>query len=360
METMGLNDKFWKDKKVLITGHTGFKGGWLSLWLQHLGANVVGYSLEPSAKPSLYNAASVYKNMVSIHEDIRNIKKLKSVFSKYKPEIVFHLAAQSLVLPSYENPSETYEVNVMGTLNILEAIKECGSVKAGVFITSDKCYENKEWEWGYRENDPMGGYDPYSSSKGCAELLISSYRSSFFSEKKINKKNVAIASARAGNVIGGGDWSKNRLVSDLIKAFSNKKEAVIRSPDAIRPWQHVLEPLSGYMILAENLSSENNNKFTGAWNFGPNQTDTRPVRWVADKIVNCWSGEASWKVDDGYYPHEANYLKLDCSKAISRLNWSPKWSLDVAITKVVDWHSDFNNKKDIRDVCLKQIKEYMS
>lgn len=360
MEIMGINDKFWKDKKVLVTGHTGFKGGWLSLWLQHLGANVIGYSLDPSVKPSLYNEALVYENMMSIHDDIRDVKKLKSIFSKFEPEIVFHLAAQSLVLPSYKNPSETYEINVMGTLNILETIKESRSVKAGVFITSDKCYENKEWEWGYRENDPMGGYDPYSSSKACAELLIASYRSSFLSKNKINQNNAAIASARAGNVIGGGDWSQNRLVSDLIIAFSNNDEAVIRNPDAIRPWQHVLEPLAGYMILAEKLTSTNNKDFIGAYNFGPNQNDTRPVRWVADKIVKCWSGEASWKLDKEFYPHEANYLKLDCSKAISRLNWSPKWSLDEAISKVVDWHTDFNNKKDIKEVCLKQIKEYMS
>ncbi len=357
---MGVNDKFWKGKKVLITGHTGFKGGWLSLWLQYLGANVVGYSLEPAAKPSLYDEALVYENMVSIHDDIRNIEKLKSVFSKYKPEIVFHLAAQPLVLPSYENPSETYEVNVMGTLNVLEAIRECDSVKAGVFITSDKCYENKEWVWGYRENDPMGGYDPYSSSKGCAELLIASYRSSFFSQNKINQNNVAIASARAGNVIGGGDWGENRLVPDLIKAFSNKNEAVIRNPDAVRPWQHVLEPLAGYLVLAENLISDNDNSFTGAWNFGPDQADAQPVKWVADKIVNCWPSEANWKIDERHYPHEANYLKLDCSKAMSRLNWLPKWDLDETITKVVDWYSAFNNKKDVKEVCLKQIKEYMS
>jgi CDP-glucose 4,6-dehydratase len=299
--------------------------------------------------------------MVSIHDDIRDIKKLKSVFTEYKPEIVFHLAAQSLVLTSYENPTETYEVNVMGTLNVLEAIRECDSVNAAVFITSDKCYENKEWVWGYRENDPMGGYDPYSSSKGCAELLVSSYRSSFFSSsKKSNKRNVAIATARAGNVIGGGDWGENRLIPDLINAFSNNNQAVIRNPDAVRPWQHVLEPLAGYLVLAENLICDDTNKFSEGWNFGPDQADARSVKWIVEKMVDSWPGDVAWKLDESHHPHEANYLKLDCSKAISKLNWLPKWNLDETITRVVDWYSAFNDKKNIRDVCLKQIQEYMS
>jgi CDP-glucose 4,6-dehydratase len=357
---MEINAIFWKGKRVLITGHTGFKGGWLSLWLQYLGANVVGYSLEPATKPSLYKEALVYENMVSIHDDIRNIEKLKSIFTKYKPEIVFHLAAQSLVLPSYENPSETYEVNVMGTLNVLEAIRGCDSVKAGVFITSDKCYDNKEWVWSYRENDSMGGFDPYSSSKGCAELLIASYRSSFFSQSKLNQNNVAIASARAGNVIGGGDWAKNRLIPDLMRAFSEGKEAVIRSPNAIRPWQHVLEPLSGYLILAENLVGNNHQKFSDSWNFGPNQGDAKPVKWIVNKIVERWLEEAKWKIDVDEYPHEANYLKLDCSKAMSELNWSPKWTLDETIIRVVDWYSVYNKKKNVKELCLEQIREYMS
>jgi CDP-glucose 4,6-dehydratase len=358
---MEISTKFWKGKKVLITGHTGFKGGWLSLWLQYLGADVIGFSLETPTNPSLYNEASVHENMVSIHGDIRNIEKLKSVFIKYKPEIVFHLAAQPLVLPSYDNPVETYEVNVMGTLNVLEAIRECDSVNAGVFITSDKCYENKEWAWGYRENDPVGGYDLYSSSKGCAELLVSSYRSSFFSSPgKSDKRNVAIATARAGNVIGGGDWGKNRLIPDLINAFSNNNEAVIRNPDAVRPWQHVLEPLAGYIVLAENLIRDDDNRFSEAWNFGPDQSDAQPVKWIVDKMVNSWPSKVAWKLDESHYPHEANYLKLDCSKAISRLFWIPKWNLDETITKVVDWYIAFNDKKDVKNVCLNQIREYMS
>ena len=357
---MEINKKFWKGKRVLVTGHTGFKGGWLSLWLQDLEANVVGYALEPDTKPSLYTEALVYQNMVSVHDDIKNVVKLKSIFNKHKPEIVFHLAAQSLVLSSYENPSETYEVNVMGTLNVLEAIRCTESVKAGVFITSDKCYENKEWVWSYRENDSMGGFDPYSSSKGCAELLISSYRSSFFSQNKANQRNVGIASARAGNVIGGGDWAKNRLIPDLIRAFSKKKEAVIRHPNAIRPWQHVLEPLGGYLLLAENLVGNNRKKYTNGYNFGPDQLDAKPVKWIVNKIVERWVDGAKWKIDDDEYPHEANYLKLDCSKAISELNWSPKWSLDKTMIMVVDWYIEFNKGKNVKELCLEQIREYMS
>jgi len=357
---MGINKIFWNGKKVLVTGHTGFKGGWLSLWLQHLGAEVIGYSLDPPTKPSLYNEALVYEDMVSIHDDIRNLEKLKSVFSEYKPEIVFHLAAQPLVLPSYKNPVETYEINVMGTMNVLEAIRECDSVKAAVFVTSDKCYENKEWVWGYRENDPMGGYDPYSSSKGCAELLISSYRSSFFSGNKSDDRKVGIATVRAGNVIGGGDWGENRLIPDLIRAFSEDNDAVIRNPNAIRPWQHVLEPLAGYLLLAEKLISAEGHKFSESWNFGPEQADARSVEWIANKIVKHWMSEVKWKKDQDDYPHEAHYLKLDCSKAISKLNWMPKWTLDHTIIKIVDWYSAFDEKKNMKKFCLKQIKEYIS
>ena len=358
---MDINTTFWKGKKVLITGHTGFKGGWLSLWLQHLGADTIGYALTPPTSPSLYNEASVHENMESIYGDIRSLENLKSVFIKYKPEIVFHLAAQPLVLPSYKDPVETYEVNVMGTLNVLEAIKGCNSVNAAVFITSDKCYENKEWSWGYRENDPVGGYDPYSSSKACAELLVSSYRQSFFStDVKSDHRNVAIASARAGNVIGGGDWGENRLIPDLISAFSNDNEAIIRNPSAVRPWQHVLEPLAGYLLLAEKLVGEDGNRFSEAWNFGPDQADAQPVQWIVDKMVHCWPSKVAWKLDEKLYPHEANYLKLDCSKAVSRLNWVPKWKLEEAILKVVDWHLAFNDKGNVKNVCFNQIKEYMS
>ena len=351
---MVLNKSFWKNRKVLITGHTGFKGSWLSLWLQNMGAQVIGVSLEPPTSPSLYNQAKVSECMISLRADIRDLDKMNAIFHEYKPEIVFHLAAQPLVRYSYNEPVETYQTNVMGTLHILEAIRNIDTVRSAVMITTDKCYENREWEWGYRESDPMGGHDPYSSSKGCAELLIDSYRKSFFEKNG----STAIASVRAGNVIGGGDWAEDRLIPDIIRAVESDEDVHIRNPNAIRPWQHVLEPLSGYIELAEKLF-ESKQEFADAWNFGPEDKDVKPVQWIVEKIINIWGNDAAWSVDNGEHPHEANYLKLDCSKAHTKLNWWPKWSLDVALEKIIEWHKAEQNNSDMKQFTLEQIESYM-
>jgi len=349
---------FWNNKKVLVTGHTGFKGSWLSLWLQSLGANVTGYALEAPTTPSLFEMAKVSEGMTSIIGDIRDLDKVKQLFIEVQPEIVIHLAAQPLVRYSYQEPVETYETNVMGTLNILEGIRSVDSVRSAVMITTDKCYENDERDWGYSEKDPMGGHDPYSSSKGCAELLISSYRNSYFPEKSYSTHKTAIASARAGNVIGGGDWAEDRLIPDLIRDFIEKKMTLIRNPDAVRPWQHVLEPLSGYLLLAEKLYS-NGMKYADAWNFGPEQKDTQPVAWIADQLVEIWGENSGWENDKNVnHPHEANYLKLDCSKAFSNLGWSPKWDLQNALIKIVEWHKEALANKSMREFTLKQIEAY--
>ena len=353
-----MNAAFWKGKKVLITGHTGFKGSWLSLWLNNMGADIVGVSLEPPTKPSLYEQAQVADGMISLRGDIRDLDKMKSIFSEHQPEIVFHLAAQPLVRYSYSEPVETYATNVMGTLHILEAIRECQSVHAAVMITTDKCYDNKEWEWGYRENEPMGGHDPYSSSKGCAELLIASYRDSYFSAQEYSSHKTAIATARAGNVIGGGDWAEDRLIPDIIRAFEKNEPVRIRNPNSIRPWQHVLEPLSGYIELAERLYADGM-RWAGAWNFGPREEDAKPVDWIVKEMTKDWGGHATWSIDDGDHPHEANYLKLDCSKAHTKLKWQPCWELKQALKSIVLWHKEAKNKTSVKDLCQKQINEYM-
>ncbi len=353
-----MSPDFWKDKTVLITGHTGFKGGWLSLWLQHLGANVVGYALPPSAEPNLFTVADIASGMQSIIGDIRQLDDVKQIFNEYQPEIVFHMAAQPLVRYSYQEPVETYETNVMGTLNILESIRCTDSVKAAIMVTTDKCYENKEWPWAYRENEAMGGYDPYSSSKGCAELLIASYRNSYFSAEKLNEHQTAIASVRAGNVIGGGDWAEDRLIPDIIRAFQKGETVNIRNPNAIRPWQHVLEPLSGYMILAEKLC-QNGVKYAQAWNFGPLEKDAMPVEWIVKRTAEIWSDSTDWQVSNNdEEPHEANYLRLDCAKAHQELSWWPKWDLETALQKIVSWHRAELDNQSLKDVCFKQIIEY--
>jgi len=347
-----VNPKFWKNRKVLITGHTGFKGSWLSLWLQHLGAKVTGISLDPPTTPSLYQQAEVAVGMTSLRQDIRNGEELKKIFQQCQPEIVFHLAAQPLVRYSYKAPVETYETNVMGTLHVLEAIRATDTVQASILITTDKCYQNREWHWGYREIDPMGGYDPYSSSKGAAELLIASYRDSYLSN---------IASVRAGNVIGGGDWAEDRLIPDIIRAFQKNEIVEIRNPNAIRPWQHVLEPLAGYIQLAEQMVAKPK-RYAQAWNFGPNDDDAKPVEWIVKQIAQQWSKlnrQADWKIDQADHPHEANYLKLDCSKAHAMLNWYPKWNLQMALQKIITWHHAETDNKNMREVTLSQIEEYM-
>jgi len=355
---MGINQVFWKGKKVLITGHTGFKGAWLSLWLQDLGAKVIGISLDSPTTPSLYEQANVAKGMISLRQDIRDGEAIKKLFQQHKPEIVFHLAAQPLVRYSYREPVETYETNVMGTLHILEGIRSIDSVRSAVMITTDKCYQNKEWVWGYRETDALGGHDPYSSSKGAAELLISSYRNSYFPQDKYSEHKTAIASARAGNVIGGGDWAEERLIPDIIKAFKNNEKVIIRNPKSTRPWQHVLEPLSGYLKLAEQLE-KNGDQYAEAWNFGPAEIDARPVQWIVEKMAKLWGENANWINDKSEHPHEANYLKLDCSKAHMKLNWYPRWDLSETLLRIVEWHKLKDAHNNYRKLCLTQINDYM-
>lgn len=355
MGKMEMISSFWNNKKVLITGHTGFKGSWLALWLQSLGAKVTGYSLEPSTHPNLFEQANVSDGMESIIGDIRDQIQLQQVFIKHQPEIIFHLAAQALVRESYLDPVTTYTTNVIGSLNVLEAIRHTSSVRAVVMVSSDKCYDNKEWPWGYRETDPIGGHDPYSSSKGCMEIMLASYRSSFFPFNKYTEHGTAIASARAGNVIGGGDWAKNRLVPDIVSHIQNKQDITLRYPNAIRPWQHVLEPLAGYMRLAELLFLEGCD-YAQSWNFGPEEHSAKSVKWITDYLLSVSDAGIDIKIEDQEQPHEAAYLKLDCSKAAMKLNWQPKWSLQEALDKVLDWVE--NHQQNARSTCLEQIAEY--
>jgi CDP-glucose 4,6-dehydratase len=352
MESMGIDPIFWKNKRVFLTGHTGFKGGWLSLWLNSLGAEVHGFALSPPTTPNLFQVAKIESCLKSSTiADIRDINTLKDLVVKIEPNIIFHLAAQPLVRQSYLNPIETYSTNVMGTVNLLESIRHVSSVKAVVNITTDKCYENQEWLWPYRENEAMGGYDPYSSSKGCSELITAAYRRSYFSEAGIH-----IASARAGNVIGGGDWAQDRLIPDFIRALRNKKTLAIRSPNAIRPWQHVLEPLSGYIMLAEKLYSEGAT-YASAWNFGPSEDDAKPVSWIVEKLA-ANIPNSTWKIDTNPQPHEANYLKLDSSKAKKLLNWKPRWRLDQALDQIVNWEKAYQSNDDMYKICINQIHDY--
>jgi len=357
MESM-VNTHFWQDKKVLVTGHTGFKGSWLSLWLQSMGASVIGYSLEPPTQPSLFAVAEVATRTTSVIGDIRDIDNLRAVIEQYQPEIIFHLAAQSLVRYSYSNPLETYSTNIMGTVHLLESVRQIGGVKVIINVTSDKCYDNREWVWGYRENDPMGGYDPYSSSKGCAELVTSAYRSSFFNPKDFKHHGVALASARAGNVIGGGDWAQDRLIADLMHAFLASKVVSIRHPKSVRPWQHVLEPLSGYLLLAQQLW-EIGDEYAESWNFGPADEDAKPVDWIVNYVNQLLDHQVTWVLDSVQHPHEAHYLKLDCSKAKSRLHWKPQWSLEQALQATVSWYKAYRLDQDMQAFTLKQISEYL-
>lgn len=357
MENM-VKQPFWVDKTVLLTGHTGFKGGWLALWLKSMGAKVIGYSLAPPTNPSLFVAANVAEGMTSIEGDIRDFSAIFAVFEKYQPEIVIHMAAQSLVRYSYTNPIETYATNVMGTVHLLEAARRTGSVRAIVNVTSDKCYENREQILGYREDDPMGGFDPYSNSKACAELITSAYRNSYLNPRSIEKHGVALASVRAGNVIGGGDWAKDRLIPDIIRAIMQGNPVKIRNPNAIRPWQHVLEPLSGYLMLAQKLSEDGGGAYGEGWNFGPNDEDAKPVSWIADHLTKTWGDGASWVLDVGGHPHEAHHLKLDCSKAKTRLDWTPRWCLEDTLTAIVDWYHAHQEGRDMQEITMQQITEY--
>ncbi|MDQ7788250.1 MAG: CDP-glucose 4,6-dehydratase [Thermodesulfovibrionales bacterium] len=355
----GSDNNFWKGKKVMITGHTGFKGSWLSQWLLLKGANIIGYALPPHTKPNLFDEAHIAEGMISVIGDVRNLELLQSVIFKNKPEIIFHLAAQSLVRHSYIHPVETYSTNVMGTVNVLEAIRRTDSVRVAVIITSDKCYENREWVWGYRESEPMGGHDPYSSSKGCAELVVSAYRSSFFSQDAYDNHGVAVASTRAGNVIGGGDWAKDRLVPDIMTAFMENRPAMIRNPNAIRPWQHVLEPLAGYLLLAEKMWVSRH-VFSQAWNFGPNDDDMVPVSKIAECLRNLWGGGAFWELDSSLTPHEANCLRLDCSKVKNTLGWVPRLNLQKALEWTTEVYKKYHLREDIAQLVRDQIQRYES
>lgn len=348
---------FWKGKKIFITGHTGFKGSWLSLWLHELGAEVTGYALNPPTDPSLFELAKVGRIVRSIIADVRDGDSLAKKMNETKPDIVIHMAAQPLVRDSYKIPVETYAINVMGTVNLFEAVRATHSVRAVVNVTTDKCYDNKEWVWGYRENEPLGGYDPYSNSKACSELVTAAYRSSYFNPKDHAAHGVAVASARAGNVIGGGDWATDRLIPDCIRAILKNESIVIRNPEAIRPWQHVLEPLSGYLLLAQRLFEEGP-RHAEAWNFGPDESDAKPVEWIARKLCEKWGRKASYRIDTGYHPHEAHYLKLDCSKARSTLGWRPKWDLAKALDSIVDWTNAYSAHEDVTGICLQQIQDY--
>jgi len=354
---MVMDSGFWKNKRVFITGHTGFKGGWLSLWLQRHGAQVAGYSVGVPTAPSLFGIARVADGMQSMMGDVRDLDVLSSAMSGFDPEIVFHLAAQSLVRDSYVKPVETYSTNVMGTVHVLEAARHCRNVRVVINVTSDKCYENREWLWGYRENEAMGGYDPYSSSKGCAELVTAAYRRSFFETNEQNQLEISLASVRAGNVIGGGDWAKDRLIPDIMRAILEERSVLIRRPCAVRPWQHVLEPLNGYLILAEKLWSRDS-RYVEGWNFGPMDEDTRPVSWIIEKIAGLWGEGARWEQDNTQHPHEANFLKLDSSKARMLLAWQTKLDLETALMWVVDWYKSYHTKQDMRIFTEQQIGRF--
>lgn len=348
---------FWNQRRVFLTGHTGFKGGWLSLWLQRLGANVVGYALTPATDPNIFTVADVAGGMQSISGDVRDLDRLTSALTASAPEVVFHLAAQPLVRYSYQHPVETYSTNVMGTVHLLEAVRQTPGVRAVVVVTSDKCYDNREWVWGYREHEPMGGHDPYSNSKGCAELVAAAYRSSFFSPAQYEQHGVALATARAGNVIGGGDWSADRLIPDIVRAFADSRPVSVRYPQAIRPWQHVLEPVSGYMRLAERLLTEGPTYGEG-WNFGPNDSDAWTVEQILTHMMHAWGQGASWTRDPGEHPHEAHYLKLDCSKAQALLGWGPSLPISEALDWTVEWYQAFLRAQPMRTLCEDQLARY--
>jgi CDP-glucose 4,6-dehydratase len=348
-----VDPEFWRGRRVLLSGHTGFKGAWLALWLQSLGARVTGFAAGVPTQPSLFELARVGDGMESIEGDVCDHSALVGAVADCAPEVVIHMAAQSLVRRSFSEPRETYATNVMGTVNLLDAVRLAGEgVRSLVSVTSDKCYENREWEWGYRESEPMGGHDPYSSSKGCAELVTAAFRRSYFDAPDAPR----IASARAGNVIGGGDWGAERLLPDIMRAALAGEQVRVRNPNSIRPWQHVLNPLSGYLVLAQALWDSPEN--ASAWNFGPPEQDARPVGWIVERASELWPGELRWTLDDGPHPHEARYLKLDSSLARARLGWRPLVGLDAALEATVGWYRELSTGADMRAVTLAQIEAF--
>lgn len=353
VEGLDMNPAFWRRKRVFLTGHTGFKGAWLALWLTELGAEVHGYALAPPTEPNFYTLCKLKNRLASSTlADIRNANALTRALRAAQPEVVVHLAAQPLVRQSYSAPVDTYAVNVMGTVNLMEAVRHTPGTQAMVNITSDKCYENQEWIWPYRENDAMGGFDPYSSSKGCAELVTAAYRRSFLAPAGIH-----LASARAGNVIGGGDWAADRLVPDCLRALDSKQPLLLRSPSAIRPWQHVCEPLSGYLLLAERLCTCGE-EFAEAWNFGPDASDVRSVQWIVEHLHSRMPN-ARWQIESSAQPHEAHALTLDSTKARTLLGWRPRWTLSTALDMTLDWHNAWRQEQDMVALSLQQIKQYM-
>jgi CDP-glucose 4,6-dehydratase len=352
-----MDANFWRGRRIFLTGHTGFKGGWLSIWLHKLGAEVTGYALPPPTDPSLFDLAGVQELTRSVNANVTDLHEIKRVIADFSPEIVIHMAAQPLVHAGYNDPVQTYQTNVMGTVNVLEAVRQSRGVRAVLNVTTDKCYENREWEWGYRENDRLGGFDPYSNSKACSELVTQSYRNAFFPTELYEKHGVAVATARAGNVIGGGDWGTDRLVPDIVRAIVSQQPVKIRCPDSIRPWQYVLEPLSGYLTLIERLVQEGP-RFAMSWNFGPQDESAQPVKWLVEQLTRQWGGSAAWEMDSISYHHEARYLKLDCSRARSELGWCPKLTLQQAMQWTVDWYRAWNSGQDMREVCLRQISLY--
>jgi CDP-glucose 4,6-dehydratase len=350
---------FWSGKRVLITGHTGFKGSWLSLWLQMVGARVAGIALPPPTTPSLFDTAGVASGIQSTIGDIRSLDSVQAAMADFQPEIVLHLAAQSVVRASYKDPVETYATNVMGTVHVLEAVRNLHCVKAVVVVTSDKCYDNKEWAWGYRETDRLGGFDPYSNSKGCTEMVAAAYRDSFFSPDTYSQHGVALATARAGNVIGGGDWTEDQLLPDVIRAVAENRAVKLRSPDAVRPWQFVMEPLDGYLTLAERLHRDGPLPMIG-WNFGPGEDHAQTVQWIVQRVCEKWGDGASWGRDANHHPHEAGYLKLDSSMARSHLQWRSRLDMESTLDWTVEWFKAYAAKADMRALTQEQIKRFMA
>ena len=351
--------KTWQGRRVFLTGHTGFKGSWLALWLNRLGAQIRGYSLDPCTEPSLFDLACVGTIVEDVRGDVRDYAKLEASMMEFAPEVVFHLAAQPIVRRSYADPVGTYGTNVMGTVHLLEVIRKTPSVRAVVCVTTDKCYQNQEWIWPYRESDPLGGYDPYASSKACAEIVSAAYRSSFFPIERVHEHHVAVATARAGNVIGGGDWSEDRLIPDLVRGFESGQPVLIRRPNAIRPWQHVLDPLHGYLMLAEKLLAQPA-RFASCYNFGPGDEDIWPVERIATKLVHMWGNGASWVRDSLASVHEDHILRLDASKARAELDWQPKLKIETALEWTTAWYQAWKRGENLAEFTRKQIEEYQA